>query len=264
MLEERKIVEAEFHDLLRDPALKENPELYAKLTSNRKWYCVTRKSWAFFRNYLWTHSRDAVALDFACGDGICAFEMAEAGASVFGIDISETSVGLACQQAAMRGLSAQFQVMDCENMTFPDSKFDLISVSGVLHHMDLNRAFSELARVLKPNGSVICGEPLAHNPVFQTYRKLTPHLRTEFEANHILRRQDVLKAGKYFNRVDLHFYHLLDLAAVPFKDTRVFDPLLTMLENIDGLLLKVTPLRWWAWQVLFVLSEPRKSTKTQE
>jgi ubiquinone/menaquinone biosynthesis C-methylase UbiE len=258
-VEERKVLEAKFHDRLRDPVLREDPELYAKLTANNKWYSVARKSREFFEDYLRARSKGSKALDFACGDGTCAFTMAEAGATVVGVDISEISIENAKREARHRGLEAKFQTMDCENLGFPDSTFDLISVSGVLHHMDLNRAFSELARVLKADGSVICAEPLAHNPIFQAYRKATPMLRTEYEAEHILRRRDILGASRYFNRAQYHFFHLFDLAAVPFRNTRIFDRLLSAFERIDAAVLETTPLRWWAWQVLFLLSEPKKS-----
>src|SRR6185437_10919026 len=119
-IEERKVLEAEFHDRLRDPSLAQDPDLYAKLTANRKWYSVVRSSWKFFKNYLLTHSKGASALDFASGDGICTFVMAEAGANVIGIDISPTSVQVAEIEAKRRGLNAKFEVMDCENMSFPN------------------------------------------------------------------------------------------------------------------------------------------------
>ena len=256
-IEERKLIEAEFHDKLRDPALRENPELHAKLTANKKWYKIAKQSRQFTESYLSQHSPGSHALDFACGDGYYSMHMAEAGAEVVGIDISETSVQNAAREAARRGLRARFQVMDCEAMTFPDHSFDLINVNGVLHHMDLNRAYPELARVLKPTGSVLCVEALAHNPVFQTYRRLTPHLRTEFEAKHILRRKDILAAGQYFHRIDWQFFHLVSLAAVPFRNSQLFEPLLSVLEMVDAALLSVSPVRWWAWQIGFVLSSPK-------
>jgi ubiquinone/menaquinone biosynthesis C-methylase UbiE len=257
MIEERKLVEAEFHDLLRNPALREDPGLYAKLTSNKKWYSVARKSQDFAKDYLRQHSRGAKALDYACGDGLFAFQMAEAGADAFGIDISPVSVSNASIEAEQRGISAQFAVMDCENLEFPDNTFDLINVSGVLHHLDVKRAYSEMARVLKPTGTVLCVEALRHNPIFHAYRLLTPHLRTAYEARHILRRQDVLAALKHFGNVEWRFFHLASLVAVPFRKTRVFKPVLSALETIDSALLKVTPIRWWAWQIAFVLSNPK-------
>ena len=256
-IEERKVIEAEFHDKLRDPALRENPELYAKLTSNKKWYSVARKSRGFAKAYLGRHSRGARALDFACGDGLFTLQMAENGADAIGIDISPVSVSNATHEAERRGLSAKFQVMDCENLEFPDKTFDLINVSGVLHHLDVERAYSEMARVLKPTGSVLCVEALRHNPIFHAYRKFTPHLRTEYEAQHILRRRDVLAARKYFGRIDWRFFHLASIGAVPFRNTPAFNSLLSAFEAIDSVLLSVSPIRWWAWQIAFVLSNPK-------
>lgn len=256
--EQRKVIETEFHDKLRDPALRDNPELHAKLTSNKKWYSITRKSQAFAESYLRRHSPGAKALDYACGDGYYALQMASAGADVVGIDISGVSVSNAERQARQRGCAAKFLVMDCEGLEFPDDTFDLINVSGVLHHLNHERAYSELARVLKLSGSVLCVEALAHNPIFQGYRKLTPHLRTAYEAEHILRRRDVLAAQKYFGHIEWQFYHLASLLAVPFRNTVLFNPLLSAAELIDSAILSRSPFRWWAWQIAFVLSSPKR------
>jgi hypothetical protein len=49
------------------------------------------------------------------------------------------------------------------------------------------------------------------------------------------------------------------LAAVPFRNTRLFEPLRKGLEAVDSLLLRVPGLKWQAWMVVFVLSEPRKT-----
>lgn len=257
-IEQRKALEMEFHDKLRDPCLQEDPDLYARLTSNKKWYSITRQSRSFVENFLREHSRDARALDYACGDGAYAFLMAETGAAVTGVDISPVSVANASREAARRGLRAHFAVMDCESLDFAGDSFDLISVNGVLHHLDLERAYSELARVLKPSGSVLCVEALAHNPIFHAYRRWTPHLRTAYEVEHILRRRDVLAARQYFNRVEWHFFHLASVAAVPFRNSRFFVPVLSILELIDAMLLSVSPMRWWAWQIAFILRDPKR------
>jgi SAM-dependent methyltransferase len=256
-IEDRKIIEAEFHDKLRDPALRDRPELHAKLTANKKWYSITRKSRVFAESYLSQHCRGARALDYACGDGYYSFRMAEAGAEVIGIDISSVSVSNAIREAQRRALPVQFAVMDCERLEFPDNNFNLINVSGVLHHLDLQSAYSEMARVLKPSGSVLCLEALAHNPAFHAYRKLTPHLRTAYEAEHILGRRDVLAAKRYFGRIEWRFFHLASLLAVPFRNTPLFSSILSALETVDSALLSISPIRWWAWQVAFVLSDPK-------
>src|SRR5260370_35979787 len=123
-VEERKVIEAEFHDKLRNPALLDDPALYARLTSNKKWYKIAKQSREYTETYLRQHSSGSCALDFACGDGYYSLLMAEAGADVVGIDISDVSVRNAEREAAQRGLVARFQGMDCETMTFPDGTFD--------------------------------------------------------------------------------------------------------------------------------------------
>jgi hypothetical protein len=39
-----------------------------------------------------------------------------------------------------------------------------------------------------------------------------------------------------------------------------FKPLLWTLESIDSVVLKIPGLRWQAWQVVLILSEPRKDS----
>ena len=183
--------------------------------------------------------------------------MAESGAEAIGIDISPISVANATKETEKRGLHAEFKVMDCESLEFPEKTFDFINVSGVLHHLDLQRAYCELARVLKPSGSVLCVEALRHNPFFHTYRTLTPHLRTPYEAKHILGRREVLAARQFFGLIEWRFFHLVSLLAVPFRSTPIFNSLLSALEAVDSALVPIPPIGWWAWQIAFVLSEPK-------
>ena len=143
--------------------------------------------------------------------------------------------------------------MDCEALKFPDASFDLVVEMGVLHHLDLDRAYAEIARVLRPGGFAICTEALGHNPVIRLYRRLTPHLRTTWETEHILRSRDIAKARQYFSSVDVRLFHLATLAAVPLRGTRLFSPTLAALELLDSMLLRVRALRWWAWEAVMVL-----------
>lgn len=50
---------------------------------------------------------------------------------------------------------------DAESLPFPDESFDLVLGHAVLHHLpDLDRAFTEFHRVLRPGGTVLfAGEP---------------------------------------------------------------------------------------------------------
>jgi SAM-dependent methyltransferase len=65
--------------------------------------------------------------------------------------------------AARLGLAERVYAIraDAESLPFPDGSFDLVVGHAVLHHLpDLERAFSELLRVLEPGGRIVfAGEP---------------------------------------------------------------------------------------------------------
>jgi len=148
--------------------------------------------------------------------------------------------------------------MDAENTDFPDASFEIIVCNGVLHHLDVNHAFPELARLLKPDGIIIAQEALASNPLIQWYRERTPHLRTEWEMKHILGLEELDIARAYFGHIDVRYFHLAVLVAVPLRNTPLFRPLLGMLEAIDSVFLKLPVIQTQAWQMIFTLSKPRR------
>jgi ubiquinone/menaquinone biosynthesis C-methylase UbiE len=257
---DRKQQEADFHDQREIDRQSLSPEEFTARYANKKWYSVTRQSRDFATVWLKSHCAGAMALDYCCGLGGMSLQMALAGAFVHGIDISAESIDTAESRLADSGFGnhCAMQVMDAENLEFTDNTFDVIVCSGVLHHLNLDRAYAELARVLKPTGKILCIEAIGHNPVFRLYRKLTPHLRTPWEVDHILKRSDVQKASSFFDSVDIRFFHLCSVAAVPFRNSRWFNPLLTTCEGLDAMLLRVPGLRWWAWQMAFELTGPKK------
>ena len=258
-MEQRKIKEREHANNLKTMLRRaDNAEAAA---GNKKFYSVTRQSRRYIND--WVAQRIAPGkkfLDFCCGEGDVSVSLASLGANMTGIDISDVSIKFANEKArnSRQENKPLFLVMDGENMKFADNSFDYIVCTGVLHHLDLAKVYPELARVLKPGGQIICGEPLAYNPVFQLYRKMTPHLRTEWEAEHILTKRSIFSAKKYFGRVEARFYHLATLAAVPFRHSPVFEPMLGLLEAVDAILLMIPGVRWLAWQTIFVLSDPKK------
>jgi ubiquinone/menaquinone biosynthesis C-methylase UbiE len=229
--------------------------------SNFKYYAIERHSLDLSQRWLREYGSGAVVLDYCCGNGEDAVYLAKHGATrVVGIDISPLSIQNCRRLASEEGVAdrVQYEVMDAEKLDFPDNAFDLITEYGVLHHLDLDAAMAELARVLKPGGHMLCTETLGHNLAIRWYRSRTPELRTAWEAEHILRKPDFDVMRRYFGRIELHFFHLATLAAVPLRHTPVFKPLLVALRMMDGALLRIPGLRWHAWQVLFRLSEPIK------
>ena len=258
--EERKETERIYHNLIRDDNLRSDTTRYSLLTANKKYYSVVRKSRIRVANWLGTRIQGQKVLDYCCGNGEMAIWMAQNFAGqVHAIDISNISIENGKARAKEEGVSVFFNIMDAEKLEFSDGAFDIVYESGVLHHLNLSKAYSEIARVLRPGGEAICIEALRDNPFIHYYRKRTPHLRTEWEAINILGKEDIYSANAWFQKIEiLGWFHLASLAAVPLRTSPLFGAVLSSLEAIDGLLLRMPGLRWWAWQVVFVLKGPLK------
>lgn len=237
-------------------------EAFQKHFSNVKYYAVSRASEDYQYAWLRQHCHAGVkVLDFACGNGENGLFAAECGADVTGIDISPEGVANANANAAQSGVAnhCRFEVMDGENMAFGDDTFDIGVEYGALHHVDLDQATRELARVLKPGGKMICVEALRHNPLIHAYRKRTPQLRTAWEVEHILGVESLDTVRKYFKHVEVKFFHLAVLAAVPFRKTFLFPVLRRFLDAVDGILLRPEVIGKYGWIMVFTMSEPDKA-----
>jgi ubiquinone/menaquinone biosynthesis C-methylase UbiE len=224
-----------------------------------KFYDIAVSSQRFYQEMLLANCAHAEVLEYGCGQGSQAFELARHGARVTGIDISDVAIEQARERARREGLDGlTFQVMNAEHLEFPDSRFDLVCGSAILHHLDLEHAYSQLTRVLAPSGTAVFSEPLGHNPFINAYRAMTPHLRTEDE--HPLLMHDLQLARSYFRAGRIRFFHLQSLAAVPMRNFPGFQMLLRVLDAADNALFAVVPpSRRLAWQAVMVLSKPRTS-----
>jgi len=246
---------------LPDEKFGDGGEEYGKHFSNMKFYSITRSSMAWRDSLLFNDIAGAVALDYCCGNGEVAAEMARRGArKVIGIDISEVAVRNARELADTKGVGdiCEFHVMDAENTEFADDTFDIIHEYGALHHLELKAAFGELARILKPGGRLVCTEALRHNPLIHWYRNRTPHLRTEWEVEHILGVPEITSGRLFFEIMNLRMFHLAVLAAVPFRKTPLFRPMLGALEVIDNLILSIPFVRRLAWVAVVIYGQPRR------
>ena len=272
-LEDRKIKERDFHNKIRiatdDAGVLEtrwSPSLEHTIKNNPMWvnmkyYAIEKKSRIFVLTWLAKNIKNKIVLDYCAGNGEDGIYVAKNGAKyVYGIDISDVSIENCKKLAKKNNVQdrTQYDVGDAENTRFNDDYFDIITEYGCLHHLDQDIAFKELARILKIDGKIICNEAMAHNLLIHLYRKLTPHLRTEWEVQHIMKKADIMKAKKYFNQVEIKHYHLLSILAVPFRNSIIFNPLLKFLETIDTIILKIPIIKWQAWQSVFILSKPKK------
>ena len=94
------------------------------------------------------------------------------------------------------------------------------------------------------------------DPIIHAYRLRTPHLRTAWETQHILRYEDSKRMRKYFKKVDVRSFHLAVLAAVPLRDTPLFKPAQAVLGAVDSAILRIPGVRAQGWMACFLLSDP--------
>lgn len=257
-LEDRKREEIEFHNFERErhdvAVIQEQKD--KDVHANKKYYSVSDSSKDWVDRWLETNVAGKVFLDYACGNGIRSIQAAQAGAKLaIGLDISDVSVGNAREAARDAGVAdrCQFIQGDCEATELPDCSIDTILCCGMLHHLDLDRAYPELHRILKPGGRLLGVEALGHNPLIQLYRDRTPHMRTVWETKHILKTQDIRRAERYFARGQTKFWHLAVLGAVPFRRTPMFRIATAMGNVADAVLMKIPGIQLMAWQVTFEL-----------
>lgn len=222
-------------------------------------YFITRTSTKWYEEFLRQHANGKRFLEYGCGPNSYAFWLANQGATVVGIDISDTAIEQMRERSQHRPFPERvsFQRMNAEELEFADNSFEVICGRAILHHLDLRKSFSEISRTLQPGGHAIFVEPLGHNPVINAYRNRTPELRTEDE--HPLMMHDLKMAEEYFGKVEAQYFHLGSLAAAPLVGMKIFDPVLNLLDGMDSAIFKTLPfLRKHAWAVVLVFSEPRK------
>jgi ubiquinone/menaquinone biosynthesis C-methylase UbiE len=94
-------------------------------------------------------------LDIGCGLGGKTVAYAEANARVTGVDLSEKNIAQCSAFARARGVDAAFAAGDAERLPFAGGSFDAVIANDSLEHFaDPEGALAELARVLKPGGSI--------------------------------------------------------------------------------------------------------------
>ena len=250
-LEPRKQEEANFHDADREGHQNETD----RESGNRHWYAATLPIVDYMESRIAANAKGKTVLDYACGSGGMTQRFAKHGASIaLGIDISETSVRNAAENAERQGVThTRFLQRDCESTGLPDNTFDTILCSGMLHHLDLTRAYPELHRILKPGGRVLCFEALNYNPLIKLYRKLTPQYRTAWEAKHILSMKEVRYARQWFKVENVKFFFMASPLATLLPKGAVRDTGITIGHAVDALLTRVPLLRFWSWQFAFEL-----------
>lgn len=257
-LDPRKLEESAFHDEWRAEGGTGTG------ADNLRFYQAAKPVKEYISDWFDRYTPGKVFLDYACGDGSYTLHALGAGAAfALGIDISLGSVEGAARRAKAGGYpeeKVRFLQRDCEDTQLPDGAFDAAICSGMLHHLDMDRAFPELYRIMAPGGRIMCNEPLAYNPLIQAYRKRTPALRTAWEAEHILTMDDLRRAEHAgFRLENMRFWFLLSPAGALLPAGPLRRAAISLLHLIERPLCLLPGLKWWSWQITFELVKPLSS-----
>ena len=217
--------------------------------AQQKYYWTIQRGAEKYWDAVQLHSIGADVLSYGCGLGEGLSTLLPIVKSLDGIDISDAAVEQARQ--TLGGPSAAFHVMDAMNLDFPDQRFDLVFGSGIIHHLDVELACKEIHRVLKPGGRALFWEPLGVNPIINAYRHITPNARTPDE--HPLLPKDFQTMRKLSFKVGVEYFGLFTLGSVLLRNQKGSETILSVLERIDNVALKIPGFRFAAWYCIITL-----------
>jgi 2-polyprenyl-3-methyl-5-hydroxy-6-metoxy-1,4-benzoquinol methylase len=137
-------------------------------------------------------------LDYGCGSGYGAALLAEEARSVVGVDVASDVIEVAAGRYQHPNLRFQL-VGEAGPLPFGDASFDVVTSFQVIEHVpDVDRYLAEIARVLRPLGTVLLATP---NRAVRLYRFQQPWNRwhvTEYDRQGL-----TAVVANYFRHVEL-------------------------------------------------------------
>lgn len=103
----------------------------------------------------------ATFLDAGCGSCAHSIRLARRGFNVYAIDFSQSALRMARECVRTKGLEDRITLgrESLLELSFPNSSFDYVLCWGVLMHVPkIENAVAELARVIKPGGTLVVSE----------------------------------------------------------------------------------------------------------
>jgi ubiquinone/menaquinone biosynthesis C-methylase UbiE len=116
-------------------------------------------------------------LDVATGSGNAALAAARLGANVVGIDYVDALLERGRERAAAERLDADLLLGDAEDLPFEDGSFDaVVSIFGSMFAPDHARTANEIARVIRPGGTIALGSWTPDGFVGEMFRTIARYV----------------------------------------------------------------------------------------
>ena len=126
-----------------------------------------------------------IGLDIATGPGFTAFAIAPFCKTVIASDIAEGMLKQAAKIAADRNIqNTRFEVINAQDISYPDATFDIITCRTAPHHFsDIPQFLIEVHRTLKPDGTfLLCDTTTSENPERADWHQRAEALRDPSHA----------------------------------------------------------------------------------
>lgn len=130
-------------------------------------------------------------LDVGCGSGFFSILLGKQGHEVTGIDLTPDMIEKSRELAKEEQIDCRFEIMDAENLNFPDETFDVVISRNLTWTLpDAGHAYEEWCRVLKKGGILLNFDAnygssnfadTSHLPENHTHNKLGMDMMQECE-----------------------------------------------------------------------------------
>jgi SAM-dependent methyltransferase len=185
-----------------------------------------------------------VVLDIGCGYAMTPIIFALAGATVYAVDVGPKTIAANQWFAEFKGVAdrVHLHVGPAEALPFSDRMFDLVYGGAALHHLQLDRAGPEIARVLKPGGKGGFQDPLGHNRLLEfgrdrlAYKDKHPVKGTDLP----LHMEDIVAFGRHFATCTHRSFDLLAMTS-KILDLKPDSSVRKLLNAADNVLFDAVP-----------------------
>lgn len=141
-------------------------------------------------------------LEVGFGSGLTFLNLSALYNKIYGLDLT-CNVEEVKQVFAARGVHPILQNGDARKMPYEDNQFDTVLLISILEHLkphDLEQAFCEIRRVLKPGGQMVYGVPVERPLMVLMFRLLGYNIR----EHHFSTEKDVAQtAERFFKKVSV-------------------------------------------------------------